>query len=319
MARVLAREISTPARRSWPTAHGSCPAARCEAPAVAQGYPFPTLFPFRFGQSHSFRALSIWHGSLLGKFRPRLGEVGPRLTARALRLGARPRPWLKATLFPFRSGQSHSFCALSIWHGSLLGKFRPRLGGVGPRLTARALRLGARPRPWLKATLLPFRSGQSHSFCALSIWHGSLLGQFRPRLPAVGPPVLARALRLGARPRPWLKATLLPFRSGQSHSFCALSIWHGSLLGKFRPRLGGVGPRLTARALRLGARPRPWLMAGFFLPFAHLVPADHILFGPLIYPTSHGSGVLTPARGEAPATTSLCFQKLQFIWPSTKL
>ena len=113
--------------------------------------------------------------------------------------------------------------------------------------------------------------------------------------------------------------TLFPFRSGQSHSFRALSIWHGSLLGKFRPRLGGVGPRLTARALRLGARPRPWLKAGFFLPFAHLVPADHILFGPLIYPTSHGSGVLTPARGEAPATTSLCFQKLQFIWPSTKL
>src|SRR5688572_31196109 len=209
MARVIAREISTPARRSWPTAHGSCPAARCEAPAVAQR----CLFPFPTRRS---------------------------------------------------SDLSRSFRALSIWHGSLLGKFRPRLGGVGPRLTA-------------------------------------------------------RALRLGARPRPWLKATLLPFRSGQSHSFRALSIWHGSLLGKFRPRLGGVGPRLTARALRLGARPRPWLMAGFFLPFAHLVPADHILFGPLIHPPSHGSGVLTPARGEAPATTSLCFQKLQFIWPSTKL
>src|SRR5688572_31715095 len=95
MARVIAREISTPARRSWPTAHGSCPAARCEAPAVAQGCPFPTLFRFRSGQSHSFRALGIWHGSLLGKFRPRLDGVGPRLTARALRLGARPRPWLK--------------------------------------------------------------------------------------------------------------------------------------------------------------------------------------------------------------------------------
>src|SRR5688572_19401242 len=105
MARVIAREISTPARRSWPTAHGSCPAARCELPALAQGYPFPTLFPFRSGQSRSFRALRIWHGSLLGKFRPRLGGVGPRLTARALRLAARPRPWLKATRFlPF----SHS-------------------------------------------------------------------------------------------------------------------------------------------------------------------------------------------------------------------
>src|SRR5688572_26133666 len=126
MARVLAREISTPARRSWPTAHGSCPAARCEAPAVAQGYPFPTLFPFRFGQSHSFRALSIWHGSLLGKFRPRLGEVGPRLTARALRLGARPRPWLKATLFLLYFGKSPCWGAVSIWPGSLLGKIRTR-------------------------------------------------------------------------------------------------------------------------------------------------------------------------------------------------
>src|SRR5688572_13786682 len=99
MARVIAREISTPARRSWPTAHGSCPAARCETPAVPPQCPLPTLFPFRSGQSRSFRALSIWHGSLLGKFRPRLGGVGPRLTARALRLGARPRPWLNAACF----------------------------------------------------------------------------------------------------------------------------------------------------------------------------------------------------------------------------
>ena len=88
---------------------------------------------------------------------------------------------------------------------------------------------------------------------------------------------------------------------------------------KILPRLGGVGPRLTAHALRLGARPRPWLKAAFFLPFAHPAPGNHILFGPLAYPTSHGSGVLTPARGEAPAMTSLCFQKLQFIWPSTEL
>src|SRR5688572_19401243 len=105
MARVIAREISTPARRSWPTAHGSCPSARSAPFPAAQGCPFPTLFPFRSGQSRSFRALSIWHGSLLGKFRPRLGGVGPRLTARALRLGASSRPWLKATRFlPF----SHS-------------------------------------------------------------------------------------------------------------------------------------------------------------------------------------------------------------------
>src|SRR5688572_21965575 len=129
MARVLAREISTPARRSWPTAHGSCPAARCEAPAVAQGYPFPTLFPFRFGQSHSFRALSIWHGSLLGKFRPRLGEVGPRLTARALRLGARPRPWLKAARFlPFSAsapGNHIHLGPLAYGTGPFSGNFDP--------------------------------------------------------------------------------------------------------------------------------------------------------------------------------------------------
>src|SRR5688572_13851149 len=105
MARVIAREISTPARRSWPTAHGSCPAARCEAPAVAQDCPFPTLSPYRSGQSRSFRALSIWHGSLLGKFRPRhIGSASRRKTL-ALRLGARPRPWIKAARFlPF----SHS-------------------------------------------------------------------------------------------------------------------------------------------------------------------------------------------------------------------
>src|SRR5688572_13786681 len=129
MARVIAREISTPARRSWPTAHGSCPAARCEAPAVAQRCLFP--FPTRRSSdlSRSFRALSIWHGSLLGKFRPRLGGVGPRLTARALRLGARPRPWLKAARFlPFSHsapGNHVLLGPLAYGSGHCLGNFDP--------------------------------------------------------------------------------------------------------------------------------------------------------------------------------------------------
>src|SRR5688572_2731443 len=159
MARVIAREISTPARRSWPTAHGSCPAARCEAPAVAQGCPFPTLFPYSSGHSRSFRALSTWHGSLLGKFRPRLGGVGPRLTARALRLGARPRPWLKASRFlPF----SHSAPGNHVLVGPLAYGTGHRSGNFDPGSAelAHGSRLVARPRPWLKATrFLPF----SHS------------------------------------------------------------------------------------------------------------------------------------------------------------
>src|SRR5688572_13851150 len=129
MARVIAREISTPAHRKCVAAENSCPAARCEAPAVDQGCPFPTLFPFRSGQSRSFRALSIWHGSLLGKFRPRLGGVGPRLTARALRLGARPRPWLKTARFlpfpPTAPGNHVLLGPLAYGTGHCSGNFDP--------------------------------------------------------------------------------------------------------------------------------------------------------------------------------------------------
>ena len=69
---------------------------------------------------------------------------------------------------------------------------------------------------------------------------------------------------------------------------------------KFRPRLGGVGPRLTARALRLGARPRPWLKASRFLPFAHSAPGNRVLLGPLAYAAANGSEISTPARRSWP-------------------
>ena len=124
--------------------------------------------------------------------------------------------------------------------------------------------------------------------------------KFRPRLGGVGPRLTARceaSTMAQACPFP----TLCSFRSGQSHSFRALSICRGSWLGNFDP-----GSAELAHGSRLGVRPRPWLKPARFLPFAHSAPGNHILLGPLAYATAHGSENFTPARRSWPTAHGSC-------------